>query len=153
MDKQFNDLISLANTKSQTLAFVTTGGGAGLFQLFKIPGCSKVLIEARMLYSKGSIEGFLEMDSPEKFVNQWMADKLALKMDSLAESTISFAITAALATDRVRKGADHAYLSIVHNNQIIYQMHIKIEGKDRNSQDDYLTKTVLSCLTKVIKEL
>ena len=143
MPNTVSELLDKFHKKNLKLAFILAGGGVGLFDLFKTPGASRVLTEARLLYSRESFESFLAEPLSSQFVSQDTADRLAIQLDLISESDICFAFTCALTTDRERKGANRGYLSLCRQQQIIVRQLIEVEGKDRADQDSHVTQKVL----------
>jgi hypothetical protein len=112
---------------------VTTGGGSGaLNALLSTPGASRFVIEAHVPYSPEALERFLG-EKPEHSVSPATARKLAgkafgsatdivesaLRADLRSESArytnsrcIGIACSAALQTDRERRGEDRAFICI-----------------------------------------
>ena len=146
----FLDCYKLALSKKQTMSFITAGGGAGIFGIFQIPGISKVMIEARMLYHASSFAAFLEGGVPEQYVSPETADLLALTMSKTSEAKICFALTCSLQTDRKRKGKNHGYFSLVEKGQVAQQTYFLVRGKSRTEQDLNLTQSVLFALKKYL---
>ncbi len=137
------ELLNKLHKNEVKLAFIAAGGGVGLFELFKIPGASKVLTEGRMLYSKESFESFLEKPISGPFVSQETANLLATRLDLSSEADICLAFTCALSTDRERKGENRGYLALCHKQQIIVRRLIEVEGENRADQDKYVTRKIL----------
>ena len=143
MDELFLDCYKLALNKKHTLAFITAGGGTGLYQFFQVPGISKVMIEARMLYHPSSFESFLGSKDHKKYVSQEMADLLSLTLSYKSQAEICFTLTCALQTDRARKGKNHGYLSFAQKSLVTHQHYFLIQGETRQEQDFNITHSVL----------
>jgi len=94
---------------------VTTGGGSGaLNALLATPGASRFVIEAHIPYSPEALERFLG-EAPEQSVSPATARKLAQTAVRNQESGARYlgvACSAALATDRLRRGDDRAFICI-----------------------------------------
>jgi nicotinamide mononucleotide (NMN) deamidase PncC len=143
-------LFESARKRGLKLAFVTAGGGAGLFDLFKIPGCSNVMTEARMLYSQESLVSFLDKPIAGPFVSQATAGQLAVALAFRSEATLCFALTCALSTDRKRLGKDHGHLAICRKTTILYHEHILFREADRQEQDRLISEAVLKRVNELI---
>lgn len=94
---------------------VTAGGGSGaLNALLSTPGASRFVSEAHVPYSPEALERFLG-EKQEHSVSPATAIKLAHIAVRNQETGVSFlgiACTAALQTDRERRGADRAFICI-----------------------------------------
>lgn len=146
------ELLNKFHKKKLKLAYLTAGGGVGLFELFKVPGASRVLTEARMLYSRESFESFLTKPLSGQFVSQETADRLAIQLDFSSEADICFAFTCALATDRERKGDSRGYLSLCCKQQITVRQFIEVKGENRADQDNYITQEILERIAHYLDE-
>jgi len=103
---------------------VTTGGGSSaLNALLTTPGASRFVIEAHVPYSPEALERFLG-ETPEQSVSPATAIKLAQQAfeqsppsegcpkGGVGLKTIGVSCTAALQTDRERRGEDRAFICI-----------------------------------------
>jgi len=94
---------------------VTTGGGSSaLNALLTTPGASRFVIEAHVPYSPEALERFLG-ETPEQSVSPATAIKLsgvAFKSQASSLKSLSVSCTAALQTDRERRGEDRAFICI-----------------------------------------
>ncbi|MFA7368637.1 MAG: CinA family protein, partial [Kiritimatiellales bacterium] len=92
---------------------VTTGGGSSaLNALLTTPGASRFVIEAHVPYSPEALERFLG-ENPEHAVSPATAQKLAQTAVRGQDSgVIGFSCSAALMTDRQRRGEDRAFVCI-----------------------------------------
>ncbi|MBU3915603.1 CinA family protein [bacterium] len=140
MNNIYEELIEKARSLELTIAFVSAGGATELFRLFRIPGCSSIMLEARMLYAESSFSSFLNSEKSLKFVSQQMADQLSEKLYENTSASLCFSLTCALKTNRQRKGADCGYLSVRINGQNANQCKIEVEGTSRAEQDDFISR-------------
>ncbi len=143
MNDLYEELVENAGSLEFTMAFVSAGGATELYKLFGIPGCSRVMLEARMLYAESSFNSFLKSGKNERFVSQQMADKLSEQLFKNTAASLCFSLTCALKTNRQRKGADYGYLSVRKNGQTVIQSKIEVEGASRAEQDAFISKTVV----------
>ncbi len=94
---------------------VTTGGGSSaLNAILTTPGASRFVAEAHVPYSPEALERFLG-EKPEHSVSPATAGKLAsaaFKFQGSGFKFLSIACTAALQTDRERRGEDRAFICI-----------------------------------------
>ncbi|MEI8205706.1 MAG: CinA family protein [Kiritimatiellales bacterium] len=94
---------------------VTTGGGSSAFNaILTTPGASRFVIEAHVPYSPEALEQFLG-EKPEHSVSPDTAIKLAqaaFKSQVSDFKFLSVSCTAALQTDRERRGDDRAFICI-----------------------------------------
>ena len=152
MESSLKKFLTTAEKSGHTISFVIAGGGIGLFDLFRIEGSSRVLTEARVVYSKTSITRFLGEEASEAFVSQGMSEQLANRLSMVSEADICFALTAALKTDRQRRGKDHGYLSVVRQGKIAFSRHFEISGSTRLEQDQFITDAILHSLQDFLEQ-
>ncbi len=152
MTDLFKELLDVAEDFKITMAFVAAGGAADLFGLFRIPGCSRVMLEATMLYGKSSFTSFLGSKPDSKFVSQQMADLLSTKLQLKTKADLCFAVTCALQTDRQRRGRDHAFISICRTGQVVKQTPVDIQGEGRAEQDAYISRLTIREVLASINE-
>ena len=150
MENNLEALLAQAESKHKTISFIVAGGGMGLFDLFKIKGCSRVLTEARVLYSNQTINSFLGSQLTSQYVSQDTADALASALASKSEADICFALTCALMTDRQRLGEDHGYLSIYEQGKISYQKYTPVEGESRLQQDGFISQATINSVVEYL---
>ncbi|MCC7300574.1 MAG: CinA family protein [Verrucomicrobia bacterium] len=94
-------------------AFVLTGGGSGaLNALLSTPGASRFVTEAHVPYSTEALERFLG-EKPEHSVSPATASKLAqTAVRGQDTGVLGISCSAALMTDRERRGDDRAFICI-----------------------------------------
>jgi nicotinic acid mononucleotide adenylyltransferase len=98
---------------------VTAGGGSGaLNALLTTPGASRFVVEANIPYSPEALERFLGEKS-EHSVSPAIASKLAVRAfeqsppaEGCPKGGVGISCTAALMTDRQRRGEDRAFICI-----------------------------------------
>lgn len=150
MNQRFQALLTSAREKDVRLSFVLAGGGADLFGVFKIPGCSQSMMEARMLYSQESVRNFLADPALQQFVCQPVADQLARRMDELSEADICFAATSALSTLRERRGQNRGFMAISCRQNIVLQKELIIRGSSREAQDASVADDILTSVLNLL---
>ena len=153
MNNPYEELVEKVRSLELTMAFVNAGGATGLFNLFKIPGCSRVMLEARMLYAESSFSSFLKSEKTGKFVSQQMADQLSAQLYKNTAAEICFSLTCALKTDRQRKGADCGYLSVRKNGNTVAQGKIEVEGASRADQDDFISEKTVQLIIDYLETI
>ncbi|HSH02090.1 MAG TPA: hypothetical protein VLL52_06175 [Anaerolineae bacterium] len=111
-------IVKIHATPTQIVLATAGGGSQAIAQLLAVPGASRTLIEARVPYHKEAFSQFVGAE-PEKFVSAEAARQLAGAAyrygRQLADPDIpvvGVAGTAALVTDRPKKGSHRAYLAL-----------------------------------------
>ncbi len=124
---------------------VTTGGGSSaLNALLTTPGASRFVIETHVPYSPEALEQFLG-EKPEHSVSPETAIKLAqatFKSQVSDFKFLSVACTAALQTDRERRGEDRAFICIkTAGAKKLYALHFS--KTSRAEQEELLSDWLL----------
>jgi nicotinamide mononucleotide (NMN) deamidase PncC len=127
-------------------ALVAAGGGSGaLHALLSTPGASRFVIEAQVPYSPEALERFLG-GKPEQTVSPATARALAEKAFSQGSGEFPFigiACTAALQTDRERRGEDRAFICIkTAGDERVYALHLS--KTSREEQEKLLSAWLLT---------
>lgn len=131
-----------------------TGGGSTLINwLFNHPGASRVLVEAQIPYSSRALEKFLCKPGPHPVVANTVRDMVFVAHARTADlvgdqvDTVGFALSAALATNRARKGSDRAYVASLSDSICrIASINFSAKINDRSEQEVLLSMFGLSHL-------
>ncbi len=144
-----SDFIHKMAALGHQFSFVVAGGGIGLFDLFRVPGCSKVMGEGRVLYNKDSFVNFMIL-APNKYVCEETARNMVKQMSCYQPGHVCAAVTAALKTDRERKGKDKACIAIKYSKGTeIFETEFDSTAT-REQQDAYLTNEILEFIMEVL---
>jgi len=131
---------------------VTTGGGSGaLNALLTTPGASRFVVEAHVPYSPEALERFLG-EKPEHSVSPVAARKLAevaFKSQVSGLRFISVSCTAALQTDRERRGDDRAFIFIkTAETEKVYALYLS--KTSREEQEKLLSDWLLVLIAQAV---
>ncbi len=119
IEKKLNQLIKAIHDSAHMLVFEFTGGGSqALFWLHSMPGSSRTILEATDRYAASSMADLLG-HPPEHAVAESTAVAMASaayrRARRLAEPGViclGVGCTAALVTDRVRRGEDRCWIAV-----------------------------------------
>ncbi|MCY3735119.1 MAG: hypothetical protein OXG13_01880 [Gemmatimonadaceae bacterium] len=133
------------------LAVAVTGGGSlGVSWLLNHPGASRALVEAQVPYLAEAIADYLGRPGPHR-VREETARLLAAKARGRArilarsDGAVGAGATAALATDRVRKGRDQAF--VCTRGPLAYSfasLRFDPGAADRLSQEEVLSAVLVA---------
>ncbi|MFA5689689.1 MAG: ThiF family adenylyltransferase [Kiritimatiellales bacterium] len=94
-------------------AIVLAGGGSGaLHALLQTPGASRFICNAQIPYSPEALESFTGGKTEHAVSPDTVKKMAAAALQKNAGATIGIAVTAALQTDRNRRGDDRAFICI-----------------------------------------
>ena len=129
---------------------VSGGGVASISDLLLVPGASRTVLEAQVPYSFSALSDLLGY-APEQAVSLEVAERMALACQRRAEQltegslpTAGVACTAALVTDRQRRGDNRAHIALA-TSQSVTSSHVALEKglHDRVTEDRIVSDEVL----------
>lgn len=131
---------------------VTTGGGSSaLNALLTTPGASRFVVEAHVPYSPEALERFLG-ERPEHSVSPAAASKLAevaFKSQVSGFRFLSVSCTAALQTDRERRGEDRAFICLkTAAAEKVYAIYLS--KTSREEQENLLSDWLLVLIAQAV---
>ena len=145
------DRVEAILAAGRPLAVAVTGGGSrGVSWLLNHPGASRALVEAQVPYLPEAIAEFLGRPGPHR-VREETARLLAARARARArrlarhEGAVGAGATAALATDRVRKGRDRAF--VCARGPLAYcfaSLRFDPGAADRLSQEEVLSAVLVA---------
>lgn len=149
--KKKTALIERIQSGPNEAAIVVAGGGlTAVNDIMSHPGASRFVLDVQVPYS---MEAFIEYlgYKPESFCSLETAELLAYealeraKVLKKSARPIGIAVTAALATTRVRRGADKAFICIASPNCVGHYA-IDLRTKGRANQEAELSTYILNCI-------
>lgn len=128
---------------------VFTGGGSGaLHALLSTPGASRFVSGAQIPYSPEALERYLGA-SPTQVVSPETALALVRVAKASCLSDVGVSCTAALATDRVRRGRDRAFIGIkTAESEKLYALYFS--KTTRVEQEALLSDWLLVLIAQVV---
>ena len=143
MDNAIKDTIHNIHSSDTKMVISVTGAGFKVINwLLSVSGASKTLLEATIPYSESSQELFLEKSNLSKSVSQNMSEDLAkksymraTKLRNSDSPVIGIGCTAAISTNRNRKGLNEAFITIWESNKI-NTVHLILDKSQNNREED-----------------
>lgn len=133
---------------------VTGGGTQALADLFVVPGASRTVLEALVPYSDRSLREFLGHE-PEQAASVETAADLARKAHERALAlrpgddvpVLGIACTAALLTDRPRKGDHRAHVAVCRGGPVeVCSVTLEKNARSREGEERVVADLVLSAM-------
>ena len=144
------NLVAAIHAAPASGVFAVTGGGSGLLTaLLTVGGASATVLEARIPYAAQAL-GELLGSQPEQACSARTARALAMQSLLRARQLgggFGFGITAALATNRQRRGAARAHLA--YQDVAVtrsWQLALDDPGASRQAQEQQTTDTAVAAL-------
>jgi Cytidylyltransferase-like len=150
-DAAWQQLISAVHASGRKVALAITGGGSGAIgELLRVPGGSRLLIEAQVPYDAAALATFLGF-APAQACSADTAIAMARSARARAarlapEDTdpIGLGATAALASDRPRKGEHRFHIAFANSARIAHCTGVMAKGRrDRASEEDLVSHAII----------
>jgi len=150
-----SSLIAQIHASPAMAVIVVTGGGAqALADLLLVPGASRTVLEALIPYSERSLTEFLG-EAPSQAVSVETAAALAraayqrafqLRTDPTLP-VLGLSCTAALVTDRPKKGEHRAHVGLCGETAIsVYSLTLTKGARNRQEEERVVSNLLLSVL-------
>jgi len=155
-DTAWHDLISALHGSGRKAALAITGGGSGaIAELLRVPGGSRLLVEAQIPYDEQALATFLG-DRPSQFCSANTAIAMAQKARARAigmlpegSDVVGLGATAALVSDRPRRGEHRIHIATASAAGVAHCTAIIAKGRrDRATEEDLTARMILLWLAR-----
>jgi cytidylyltransferase-like protein len=150
-DAAWQQLISSLHASGRKVALAITGGGSGAVgELLRVPGGSRLLIEAQVPYDALALATFLgfapaQACSAETAIA--MAQSVRARVARLLPAgvdLIGLGATAALVSDRPRKGEHRFHIAFANSARIRHCTGVMAKGRrDRAAEEDLVSRAII----------
>lgn len=150
-DTAWHSLISALHASGRKAALVITGGGSGAVgELLRVPGGSRLLIEAQIPYDAAALAtflGFAPAQSCSADTAIAMARSVRARAARLAPTgadPVGIGATAALVSDRPRKGEHRFHIAYAGSAGIAHCTGVMAKGRrDRAAEEDLVARAIV----------
>jgi len=155
-DAAWQQLISTVHGSGRKAALAITGGGSGAIgELLRVPGGSRLLIEAQVPYDALALETFLGF-APEQACSADTAIAMALSVRAHAArlvptdtDLVGLGTTAALVSDRPRRGEHRFHIACANSAGIAHCTGVLAKGRrDRAAEEDLVSGAIVLFLAR-----
>jgi hypothetical protein len=155
-DAAWQQLISTVHGSGRKAALAITGGGSGAIgELLRVPGGSRLLIEAQVPYDALALETFLGF-APEQACSADTAIAMALGVRAHAArlvpadtDLVGLGATAALVSDRPRRGEHRFHIACANSAGIAHCTGVLAKGRrDRAAEEDLVSRAIVLFLAR-----
>jgi nicotinic acid mononucleotide adenylyltransferase len=149
-------LIAALHASGRKAALAITGGGSGAIgELLRIPGGSRLLVEAQVPYDAQALESFLGF-APAQACSAETAIALAeraqaraLRLVPAGSDVVGLGATAALVSDRPRKGEHRFHIAAASAGGVAHCTAVLAKGRrDRAGEEDLVTRAIVLWLAR-----
>src|SRR6202034_53204 len=150
-DAAWRQLISALHASGRKAALAITGGGSGAIgELLRVPGGSRLLIEAQVPYDAQALTAFLGF-APEQACSADTAIAMARSIRAHAArlvpadtDLVGLGATAALVSDRPRKGEHRFHIAFADSARIAHCTGVMAKGRrDRAAEEDVVSRAIV----------
>jgi nicotinic acid mononucleotide adenylyltransferase/nicotinamide mononucleotide (NMN) deamidase PncC len=156
MDAAWSQLIAAMQASGRQAVLAITGGGTGaIAELLRVPGGSRLLLEAIVPYDPGSLRDYLGGDPEQACSGETavaMAERARRRAAVLAKRDgvpIGLGATASLASDRPKHGNHRCHIAVA-TGAATYLTSIVLEKglRDRPGEEDLVAHAITLCLAR-----
>ena len=155
-DAAWQYLISTVHASGRKAALAITGGGSGAIgELLRVPGGSRLLIEAQVPYDEQALAAFLgyapaQASSADTAIAMAHGARArASRLVPAATDLIGLGATAALVSDRPRKGEHRFHIAVAHADGIALCTGVMAKGRrDRGAEEDLVSRAIVLWLAR-----
>src|SRR5205809_5484012 len=153
-DAAWQQLISTLHASGCKAALAITGGGSGaISDLLRVPGGSRLLIEAQVPYDALALAAFLGF-APAQACSADTAIAMARTARNRAArlvpaDAVGLGASAALVSDRPRKGEHRFHLAFANSAGIAHCTCVMAKGRrDRAAEEDLVSRAIVLWLAR-----
>ncbi len=150
-DAAWRQLISALHASGRKASLAITGGGSGAIgELLRVPGGSRLLIEAQVPYDEQALATFLGF-APAQASSSDTAIAMARSAQARAAGLVpagtdlvGLGATAALVSDRPRKGEHRFHIACANSAGIAHCTGVMAKGRrDRAAEEDLVSRAIV----------
>jgi cytidylyltransferase-like protein len=155
-DAAWQQLISTLHASGRKAALAITGGGSGAVgELLRVPGGSRLLIDAQVPYDGLALAAFLGFapaqacSSDTAIAMAQSARARAAKLVPAGTDLVGLGATAALVSDRPRKGEHRFHIAFANSAGIAHCTCVMAKGRrDRAAEEDLVSRAIVLWLAR-----
>jgi len=155
-DAAWRQLISAIHASRRKAALAITGGGSGAVgELLRVPGGSRLLIEAQVPYDEMALAAFLGFapaqacSSDTAIAMAQSARGRAARLVPAGTDLVGLGATAALVSDRPRRGEHRFHIAFASSAGIAHCTCVLAKGRrDRAAEEDLVSRAIVLWLAR-----
>jgi Cytidylyltransferase-like len=158
-DAAWEQLISALHASGRKAALAITGGGSGAIgELLRVPGGSRLLIEAQVPYDVQALATFLGFapaqacSSDTAIAMAQTARARAARLMPAGTDMVGLGATAALVSDRPRKGEHRFHVAFATSAGVAHCTCVMAKGRrDRAAEEDLVSRAIVLWLARACR--
>jgi Cytidylyltransferase-like len=152
----WRELISAVQSSGRKATLAITGGGSGsIGELLRVPGGSRLLIEAQVPYDEHALAAFLgfvpaQASSSETAIAMAQSARArAARLVPVDTDLVGLGATAALVSDRPRKGEHRFHIAYANTAGIAHCTGVMAKGRrDREAEESLVSHAIILFLAR-----
>jgi hypothetical protein len=155
-DAAWQQLISALHASGRKAVLAITGGGSGAIgELLRVPGGSRLLIEAQVPYDERALATFLgfapaQASSFDTAIAMAQSARMrAARLMPAGTDLVGLGATAALVSDRPRKGEHRFHIAVANAAGVAHCTGVMAKGRrDRAAEEDLVSRAIVLWLAR-----
>ena len=156
MDDAWRALIEQIHGSGRRVALAITGGGTGaIAELLRVPGGSRVLVEAIVPYDGAALARFLD-GAPAQACSEETATAMAWRARERVRTLLPEAMaiagvgaTASLASDRPKKGEHRCHIAVATDEGVdVTSIVLEKDRRARAAEEDVVARAIVIALAR-----
>lgn len=155
-DAAWQKLIAQLHASGRKAGLAITGGGSGAIgELLRVPGGSRLLLEAQVPYDTQALEAFLgfapaQASSAETAIAMARSARIrAARLAPTGSDVVGLGATAALVSDRPRRGEHRFHIATLSSQGIAHATGVLAKGRrDRAQEEDLVARAIVLSLAR-----
>jgi len=156
MDHAWGALIEQIHNSGRRVALTITGGGTGaIAELLRVPGGSRVLVEAVVPYDGAALARFLD-GAPAQACSEdtatamaWRARERVRALFPEATAIVGVGATASLASDRPKKGEHRCHIAVATDEGVdVTSIVLEKDRRARAVEEDVVARAIVIALAR-----
>ena len=155
-DAAWQQLISTLHASGRKAALAITGGGSGAVgELLRVPGGSRLLLEAQIPYDAEALAAFLgaapaQACSADTAIAMARAARArAQRLAPAGTDLVGLGATAALVSDRPRRGEHRFHIAFANGAGVAHSTGVLAKGRrDRAAEEDLVSRAIVLMLAR-----
>ena len=155
-DAAWQQLISALHASGRKAALAITGGGSGAVgELLRVPGGSRLLVEAQVPYDERALAAFLGFapaqacSSGTAIARAQSARARAARLVPAGTALVGLGAAAALVSDRPRRGEHRFHIAFASSAGIAHCTCVMAKGRrDRAAEEDLVSRAIVLWLAR-----
>lgn len=152
----WQDLIAATHSSGRKAALAITGGGSGAIgELLRVPGGSRLLLDAQVPYDEQALAGYIGFipaqaaGTATAIALAEAARRRAGRLAPAGSNLVGIGATAALVSDRPRRGEHRFHVAAAASNGIAHCTAVLAKGRrDRAGEEDLVARAIVLWLAR-----